>query len=461
MIHHTARRVFRRAALAAGLAVCSVVPAIDSTGVALAHRGRNPVIEWNAVAGEAARAGCLAPVNDPLHEARMYAMTHIAIHDALNAIDRRYEPYAYDGRASRGTSGRAAVAAAAHDVLVATLGDLPSELFPPACGAAGTAVVEAAYAAALAEVPEGAAKREGIALGEATAAAIVAARAGDRANDAPLVDTSPRGDQPGEYEFTPGTPFAFAPGWGAVTPFALRDSTQFDSGPPYPLDSRRYARDFNEVKRLGGGGPGDPTPSARTADQTEIALFWVESSPLAWNRMARAIASDRGIDAWEAARLFGLLNMGLTDGYIGTFQQKYTYNFWRPVTAIHRAGEDGNDRTAPDPTWAPLVTTPPIPDHDSGHAVEGSVAARIMRSVFGTDRVRFEVCSLTLPAGQTCDDPNPITRSFSRLSAAAAENGESRILVGFHFRHAVADGMTHGRHIADWTVSHYLRPVDD
>jgi hypothetical protein len=418
------------------------------------------VIEWNTVAGEAARAGCLAPANDPLHEARMYAITHIAIHDALNAIDRRYEPYAFDARASRGTSVAAAVAAAARGGLVAALADLPSELFPPSCGAAGTAVVEAAYLAALGAIPDGAAKTRGIALGEAAASAIVAARAGDGANDPPLVDTTPRGGAPGEYEFTPGTPFAFAPGWGSVTPFALRDSTQFDSGPPYPLDSRRYARDFNEVKRLGGGGPGDPTPSGRTAEQTEIALFWVESSPLAWNRMARAIAADRGFDAWEAARLFGLLNMGMTDGYVGTFQQKYTYNFWRPVTAIHRADEDGNDLTAPDPTWAPLVTTPPIPDHDSGHAVEGSVAARIMRRVFGTDRIEFEVCSLTLPAGQTCDDPNPVTRNFSRLSAAATENGESRILVGFHFRHAVHDGITHGRKIADWTVSHYLQPVD-
>jgi len=237
-------------------------------------------------------------------------------------------------------------------------------------------------------------------------------------------------------------------------------TTQFASGPPYPLTSKRYARDFDEVKRLGGGGPGDPTPSGRTAEQTEIARFWVESSPLAWNRLARSLA-DHGLDLWHSARLFALLNTAMTDGYIGTFQEKYDYNFWRPVTAIHRAAEDRNPRTVPDPTWAPLVTTPPIPDHDSGHSVEGGVAATVMQRVFGTDKLTFEVCSLTLPSGQTCDDPSPVTRTFNRLSDAAAENGESRVLVGFHFRHAVVDGIAHGRKIGNWAVHHFMQPMHD
>ena len=161
------------------------------------------------------------------------------------------------------------------------------------------------------------------------------------------------------------------------------------------------------------------------------------------------------------ARLFGLLNIAMVDGYIGTFEEKYSYNFWRPVTAIHRAAEDGNARTSPDPTWQPLVTTPPIPDHDSGHSVEGGVAAEVMRRVLGTDRVSFTVCSLTLPPGQTCDDPTPVTRSFDRLYDAAAENGESRILVGFHFRHAVIDGLAHGRKIGSWAVRNFMEPVHD
>lgn len=440
-------------------------PLAATTGPALVSAparsapGDNAVLDWNDIAGRAARAACLSPSNDPLHEARLYALAHVAVHDAVNAIDRRFQPYAYSASAPADASPAAAVAAAARDALAAALTDLPSELFPPSCGEAGLAVVDGAYADALAAISESAAKSDGIATGQAAAAAIVTLRADDRANDAPLVDTSPRGGPPGVYEFTPGTPFAFAPKWGSVTPFALAHSDQFASGPPYRLDSARYAADFNEVKDLGGGGPGDLTPSARTAEQTEIALFWLESSPLAWNRMARAIAADHDLGTWESARLFGLLNMGLVDGYIGTFQEKYAYNFWRPVTAIHRAAEDGNRQTSPDPSWQPLVTTPPIPEHDSGHAVEGAVAATIMRRVFRTDRISFEVCSLTLPAGQTCDDPSPVLRSFERLSDAVAENGESRVLVGFHFRHAVTDGVAHGRHIGNWTVARFMPPV--
>jgi hypothetical protein len=448
----------RRRRMVAGVLATAV--AIGANGLVVqpqaATASGNAVNDWNAVAGQAARQACLSPSNDPLHEARMYAITHVAIHDALNAIDRRFEAYAYDGSAP-GASPEAAVAAAAHAALSATLSDLPAELFPPACGVAGIAVVDAAYSAALASIPDGPPKSNGVAVGEAAAGAIVAMRSGDHANDAPLVDFAyPQGTVPGQYKFTPGTPFAFAPKWGSVTPFVLANSTQFASGPPYPLDSKRYAKDFNEVKRLGARDG-----SERTADQTEIAKFWVESSPLAWNRMARGIAAERGLDMWESARLFGLLNMGMTDGYIGTFQEKYEYNFWRPVTAIHEAAGDGNSWTAPDPDWQPLVTTPPIPDHDSGHSVEGGVASTIMRRVFGTDKVAFSVCSLTLDAGQTCDDATPVMRHFTRISDAAVENGESRILVGFHFRHAVVDGTAHGKHIANWTVGNFMQPVDD
>jgi hypothetical protein len=439
--------------LASGIAI-SGIGWIASSPVAGASS--NAVIEWNAVAGQAARDACLSPANDPLHEARMYAIAHIAVHDALNAIDRRYESYAYDSQAPAGTSADAAVAAAAHSALVAVLQNLPAELFPASCGAAGIATVDAAYTSAMAAISNGTAKSQGVAVGEAAAAAIVALRSNDHANDAPLVDSAyPQGTAPGEYKFTPGTPFVFAPKWGSVTPFALTDSSQFASGPPYPLTSKRYADDYNEVKRLGAHDG-----SARTAEQTEIAKFWVESSPLSWNRMARTIAVARGLDMWDSARLFGLLNIGMTDGYIGTFQEKYVYNFWRPVTAIHEAATDGNSATAPDADWQPLVQTPPIPDHDSGHGVEGGVAATIMRQVLGTDNVTFDVCSLTLDAGQTCDDASPVMRHFTRLSAAADENGESRILVGFHFRHAVVDGIAHGKHIGNWTVSHLMQPID-
>ena len=387
----------------------------------------------------------------------MYAMSHVAIHDALNSIDRRAQEYAFRASPPRPTaSPPAAVAAAARYVLVPVLQDLP-DIFPPECVAAGVAVVEAAYTAALADVPDGTAKDDGIALGQASADAILALRADD-GSDTLMVDPDyPEGDEPGEYRFTPGTPFAFAPGWGDVTPFVLRSSTQFGSSRPHPLNSSPYTRDFQEVKELGGDGV--VTPSARTAEQTQIALFWLESSPLSWNRMARSVATSEELDTWENARLFGLLNLAMADGYVGTFEDKYDYNFWRPVTGIQLAADDGNPDTGADPTWTPLATTPPVPDHDSGHAVEGAAAAQVLRRFFRTDDISFEVCSLTLPEGQQCDDATPVFRSFDSFSEAADENGESRILVGFHFRHAVEDGLEHGKHIADRAVVRYLRTV--
>lgn len=413
------------------------------------------VIDWNARAAQAAIACGLAPGNNPLHESRMYAMMHLAIHDSLNAISRRSQPYAFDATA-RGAAPLAAIAAAARGSLIAAVGTLPEPF--AACAATEVPAIEADYAAALAGVPDGAAKDSGVALGDAAARAIVALRADD-GSDTPLFDAAyPQGDQPGEYRFTSADlPFAFAPGWGEVTPFALRSAAQFRSDEPYPLHSRAYTRDFNEVKALGGDGT--TTPSARTADQTQEALFWLESSPLIWNRLARSLAERRHLDAWQAARLFGLLDMALIDGYVGTFDQKYDQNFWRPVTAIRQAGTDGNPRTSPDPTWTPLVTTPPIPDHDSGHAVEGGAAAAVLRGFFGSDRATFELCSYTLPAGQTCTDPSPTLRSFHSFSHAAAENADSRVLVGFHFRHATTSGTTHGLKIGRYVVHNYLEPT--
>ena len=413
------------------------------------------VIAWNANAGEAAVAACISPADDPLHESRMYAMTHVAIHDALNAIDRRSRPYAFDAKAHRRASADAAVAAAARDVLVALLNQI-SEPFPDTCGPAGAASVEADYTAALAAIPDGRSKARGIEVGRAAAAAVLALRAMD-GSDTPLIDEAyPQGTRPGEYLFTPGTPFAFAPGWGDVTPFVLRDSSQFRPGPPYAVTGRKYAADFDEVQLRGGDDI--TTPSARTEEQTEIALFWLESSPLQWNRIARTVATHRHIDLWQQARLFGLLNMGMADGYVGTFETKYHYNYWRPVTAIQNADADGNPRTSGDPTWTPLAPTPPIPDYDSGHSVQGGVAAQVLMRFFGTHHVRFVACSLTLPPGGNCDDPSPVVRRFTRFSQAAAENGLSRILVGYHFRKAVDEGIAHGMKIGDRAVDRFLRP---
>ena len=438
------------------LAMSSVATVLALIAGSADARSTEAVTAWNANAGEAARAACISPLDNPLHESRMYAMTHVAIHDALNAIDRRSQPYALDTKARRGASPDSAVAAAARDVLVPLLRQIPAP-FPSACGAAGVASVEAAYAAALADVPNGRAKRRGIEVGQAAAAAILAQRAADGSQTPLIVEDHPQGPNPGEYRFTPGTPFAFAPGWADVAPFVLRDSSQFRPEPPYDVTSRRYAADFEEVKRLGGDGV--TTPSDRTAEQTQIARFWVESSPLQWNRIARTVSASSGLDPWQQARLFGLLNLALADGYIGSFDTKYHYDYWRPVTAIQTADRDGNRRTNADPTWTPLVPTPPIPDYDSAHSVQGGAAATVLKRFFGTDHVRFATCSLTLPAGSTCDDQSPVLRRYAGFSQAANENGLSRILVGFHFRKAVEEGIEHGAKIANQAVNHFLRPT--
>jgi hypothetical protein len=421
------------------------------------HASSGAVSAWNATAGRAAVAACISPVGPSPAEARLYAMSHVAIHDALNAIDRRFEPYAYTARAPRRTSADAAVAAAAHDVLVPVLQQL-STLTPPACIDAAVAGVERDYAAALSAVRDGRAKARGVAVGRGAAAAILALRARDGAQEVLVGDPAyPEGTLPGEYRFTPGTPFAFAPRLGKLTPFVMRDGAQFRPGPPYAVTDPRYTADYNEVARLGGDGV--TTPSDRTADETEIARFWLESSPLQWNRIARTVSAQAGLDAWEEARLLGLLNMSLIDGYVGSFEAKYHYGYWRPVTAIRLAATDGNPGTTADPSWSPLVETPPIPDYDSGHAVEGGAAAQVLRRFFRTDHVRFSTCSTTLPAGTCDEEESAIYRRFASFSEAAAENGLSRILVGFHFRKAVDEGIAHGRKIANRAVDRTMRPL--
>ena len=440
-----------------GLAVCAAALALLGSATPSAPAaGENAVIAWSANAADAVTAACSLGGHAPL-EARTYAMTHIAIHDALNGIDRRSDPYAASLTAAPDASPEAAVAAAARDVLVDVLQALAFYL-PASCVEAGVASVEADYTAAVEAIPEGTAKTRGIAVGRAAAAAILALRSSD-GFDTPLVDPAyQEGTAPGEYRYTPGTPFAFVPHLGEdLTPFVLEAGSQFRPGPPYSLTSKKYAEDVDEVQRLGGDDV--TTPSERTDDQTEIALFWVESSPLAWNRLARTVAAAEGIDLWESARLFGLLNLAMTDGYIGSFEAKYHYRFWRPVTAIRLAGTDGNPATVADPTWTPLLQNPPIPDYDSGHAVEGGAAAQVLQRFFHTDKMSFSLCSFTLPAGETCSDGSPTLRGFTSFSQASDENAVSRIYVGFHFRNAVETGVKHGEKIGQWAVEHFLRPV--
>ena len=415
----------------------------------------DPVMMWNEITAEATVLSGIAPLFNPLHESRLYAMVHIAVHDALNGIQRHSEPYAVDLRLVPSASPDAAVATAARDVLVPTLRELPPEFG----GGIEAAVdhVEASYAAALAGLPDDAAMRRGVALGRAAAAVIVASRIDDGA-DTPFLDTTPIVDpEPGDYQWVDGSPFFAAPGWADVTPFVMTQPAQYRPRPPHDLIGRRYAADFNELKSLG-----DLESTTRTDDQTEAAFFWFEASPMRWNRIARTTSAAAGLDMWTNARLFGLLNVALADGYIGNWDSKRYYNRWRPETAVRQADTDGNPRTVADPDWVPLWgSSGATPEYDSGHTIEGAAAAVVLTEVIGTDDVTFEVCSFTFKnePEKNCDGSTPVFRTYHSFSAAAEENGLSRIWLGWHFRNAVEVGYDHGERIGTRAVHRYFQVV--
>jgi hypothetical protein len=389
------------------------------------------VIDWNVIATNAAPAAG----KNALEQSRIYAMTHAAIYDALNAIDRRNRTYALDRRAEPGASPEAAVAAAAHGVLVELL---PSQ----------QATLDAAYEASLSGIADGSAEANGIAIGQAAAAAILALRAAD-GSTAPMPYTP--GTDAGDYQLTPPN-FAPAifPGWGNVTPFALTSGAQFRLSPTKFLDltSKRYAEDYHEVKAIG-----ELNSATRTAEQSEIARFWYEGSPTGWNRIARVVAVQRELDLWQNARLFGLLNFAMADGFIAGFDSKYHYNFWRPVTAIRAGATDNNPATVADPDWTALLVTPAAPDYPSTHSVLGAAAAEVLARFFGTDAISFTA---------TSGAPFPgITRSFTGFSQAAQENADSRVYAGIHFRTACQHGLSQGKQVGRYVFKHALQPAFD
>ena len=220
---------------------------------------------------------------------------------------------------------------------------------------------------------------------------------------------------------------------------------QTGASPPPTLTSELYTRDYNEVKRLGS-----KQSPARTADQSEMARFWYEGSPQGWNRIARIIAAKRGLDRWEYARLLGLLNAVLADGYIAGADTRYLYNFWRPVTAIRAGQSDGNEATAGDPSWETFMNTPPLPEYPSTHSVCGGAAATVMARFFGTDQMSFTMTSGPPFAG--------ITRTFKNFSEAQEENGASRVYSGIHFRNSTVAGITQGERIGRQAFAQYLQP---
>jgi hypothetical protein len=197
---------------------------------------------------------------------------------------------------------------------------------------------------------------------------------------------------------------------------------------------------------------GEKASSTRTAEQTSIARFWYEGAPAGWSRIARIVAQSRGLDSWDTARLLALVDLAMADGFIAGFQTKYDFNFWRPVTAIRAGDTDGNDATIADPTWSTLLNTPAIPDYTSTHSILGGAASDVLRRFFHDDDVPFTTTSGAPFAG--------LTRSFTSFSQAAAENGESRIYAGIHFRSAVEDGIAQGKKIGGFAFTHALQPLD-
>ncbi len=430
----------------------SVVPVSEVGGVphAQATAALAAVIAGNTQS--IAAASSLVPPGAPLApfiEARLYAIANVAMHDALNAIVPRFERYADEGSIDREANIAAAVLTAAHDAIV---GAAPGS----------TAATNAWYAGEMSANTGASDVAEGVAIGQRVAAAILAMRASDGTAGggvAPYVPGSASGDYRFTFPFnTPGFDFfgtgGFADGsvWGSsVTPFVVTSSSQFRAANPYgaasnaaAVQTAQYTQDYDEVKALGCAGC-----AARTATQTEIALFWLENSPTGWNRFTREAARQRNLDAWDVARLLALLQMGQFDAYATNLESKYHYDFWRPVTAVALAGSDGNDDTAPAAGWEVLAfPTPPVPDYPSAHAGAGGAAAAVIEAVIPGRGRSVTMSSGSLPG---------VTRSFATVADAATENALSRIYVGFHFRHAVDVGLSQGREVGDYVALNALR----
>ena len=416
----------------------------------LSPAAANAVLEWNETTIKAIEANGQSNVV----ATRTLAMAQAAVHDALNAISRRYDAYYFEGPPDPAASSDAAVAAAAHTVLVGIVNSFGS----PAQKAATLSLLDQAYAASLARVTDDPARNRGVAIGRAAGAAILALRKDDNATrDAPYTP----GMGPGKWRPHPnpvpanppsanpdiarGYLPSAVPGWGNVTPFTLLSASQFWLPGPPPLTSDTYARDYNEVKSIGG-----KASTVRTDEQTQIARFWFEG-PGAWNSIARVVAASRGLDATDSARVLALMNLAMADAYIAGFKIRYVYDLWRPVTAIREGDNDGNDATAGDPTWDSHQNTPAVSDYPSTQSTFSSAAAVVLAAVLGGDQANF-----TFTSGKPFEG---ISRSFTSFSQAARESADSRVYAGIHFRSACEDGLVLGRRIGQRTVTLYLQPA--
>ena len=447
--------------------------------------GLDSVRRWNQIAidasgldhtpvapGEARRFG---EQMGPGRASRAMAIVHIAMFDTINSVVRRYESYT-DLRAPWGLiSMTAAISQAAHDSLVA--------LFPSQAATFDTALAED-----LADLTHRTAKANGIRLGKAAAELILARMSADGSQHAePLVDTEHvTSNLPGHWRRDPlsAIPLALGAYWGACTPFVLESGSQFRVPPPPAMNTPEYAAAYNEVKRLGGDGI--TTPTERTADQTHIGIYWgydgtpsLCAPPRLYNQIALQIADEMGSSELEIARVLTLVNVAMADAGIAIWESKYFYDFWRPVTGIRESdlgtgptgAGDGNPDTVGDPTFSPLGApasnlvgpnfTPPFPAYPSGHAGFGGALFQILRRFYGTDNIPFTFVSDEFN-GSTRDNAGNVRpllpRSFTTLSQAEEENGQSRIYLGIHWSFDKTEGIAQGRRVANYVFDNAFRP---
>jgi hypothetical protein len=400
-------------------------------GAEVAHA--DVVTVWN----EATLDGIRARNTSPPAAARNLAILHVAIYDAVNGILRTHEQYLVKGHAPVNASIEAAATTSARTVLVA--------LYP-----ADKATFESIDSSILNRIPPGEAKERGMAWGKGVADQILAARANDGSTaTAPWPDSEEPGQWRPTISFVGVVRPALLPLWGQVTPFALRSGAQFRPPAPPRLDGRRYAVELNQVQRIGA-----LDSTARTVDQTEIAQFWgygpgTATPPGHWNQIAQVVGTSQGNSLARNARMFALLNIALADAAIVSWDCKYVYNYWRPITAIQLADTDGNPATSADPAWMPLLPTPPFPEYTSGHSTFSGAAAVVLATFFRTDRIAFSVGS---------DDMPGVVRFYDSFSDAALESGMSRIYGGIHFMSANLYGLFSGWQTGAYVARHSLRP---
>jgi membrane-associated phospholipid phosphatase len=388
------------------------------------------IVDWNRVMLDAIQVDRTAPPK----AAYIMALVHGAVFDAVNAVEQDYQSYQIDIQAQTGTSPEAATAAAAYRIL--------GEYFP-----AQKAMLDQAFAGALDKLADGRGEDLGVDLGTSVAEQFLAQRQEDGSK---AIVAHPPSTTPGQWRPTPANyAEAVLPQWPEVRPFTLMNGSQFRPDGPPTLASRQYATEYNQVKDFGS-----KASSFRTADQTEISLFWADgpgtyAPPGHWNQIAAEAATQSPHSLVENARLFALLNLSLADSGIAAWDAKYTYNAWRPITAIQQGEFDGNRVTVGDPTWEPLLTTPPFPAYVSGHSTFSAAAAKVLEEMFG-DRFNFTTTATGLPG---------VKRSFTSFSQAAEEAGMSRIYGGIHCMVDHVDGAQLGRKVAGYVLDNFLKPV--